>query len=96
MGRKENQPSKYKSSYFLSDNNIADSESHIPTIMATLLVETSSLNDILSSTVEDQINSFVSSDIENDNNNSLQTPEVIDKAHKYAKYKKIKCRLMQI
>ena len=35
-------------------------------------------------------NSFVSSDTENDNNNSLETLEVIDNAYKYAKYKKIK------
>ena len=57
MGRIENKPSKDKSSYFLSDNNITDSEPHIPTIMAIPLVETSSLTDILSSSVEDQINS---------------------------------------
>ena len=39
--------------------------------MATLLIETSSFTDILSPSVEDQINSFISSDTENDNNNSL-------------------------
>ena len=32
---------------------------------------------------------FVSSDTENDNNNSLETLEVIDNTYKYAKYKKI-------
>ena len=58
--------------------------------MATLLVETSSSTDILSPSFEDQINSFVSSDTENDNNNSLKTLEVIDNAYKHAKYKKIK------
>ena len=58
--------------------------------MTTPLVETSSFTDILSPSVEDQINSFVSSDTENDNNNSLETLEVIDNAYKYAKYKKIK------
>ena len=39
---------------------------------------------------EDQINSFVSSDTENDNTNSLETLEVMDNAYKHAKYKKIK------
>ena len=90
MGRIENKPSKDKSSYFLSENNITDSEPHIPKIMATPLVEASSFTDILSPSIEDQINSFVSSDAENDNNNSLETLEVIDNAYKYAKYKKIK------
>ena len=69
---------------------ITDFEPHIPTIMATPLVETSSSTDILSPSIEDQINSFVSNDTENDNNNSLETLEVIDNAYKYAKYKKIK------
>ena len=54
------------------------------------LVETSSFNDILFPSAEDQIYSFVSSDTENDNNNSLETLEVIDNAYKYTKYKKIK------
>ena len=58
--------------------------------MATPLVEASSFTDIPSPSIEDQINSFVSSDTENDNNNSLETLEVIDNAYKYAKYKKIK------
>ena len=58
--------------------------------MATPLVETSSFTDIPSPSIEDQINSFVSSDTENDNNNSLETLEVIDNAYKYAKYKKLK------
>ena len=90
MGRIEYKPLKRMSSYFLIDNNIIDSEPHIPTIMATPLVETSSFTDIPSPSIEDQINSFVSSDTENDNNNSLETLEVIDNAYKYAKYKKLK------
>ena len=90
MGRTENKPLKDKSSYFLSENNITDSEPHIPKIMATPLVEASSFTDILSPSIEDQINSFVSSDTENDNNNSLETLKVIDNAYKYAKYKKLK------
>ena len=87
IGRIINKPSKDKSSYFLCENNITDSEPHIPTIMATPLVETSSFTDIPSPSIEDQINSFVSSDAENDNNNSLETLEVIDNSYKYAKYK---------
>ena len=94
MGRIKNKPSKDKSLYFLCENHIADSEPHIPTIMATPLVETSSFTDIPSPSIEDQINSFVSSDTENDNNNSLKTLEVIDNAYKYAKYKKIKAALL--
>ena len=39
MGRIENKLSKDKSSYFLSDNNITESETHIATIMATPLVQ---------------------------------------------------------
>ena len=89
IGRIINKPSEDKSSYFLCENNITDSESHIPTIMATPLVETSSFTDIPSPSIEDQINSFVSTDTENDNNNLLETLEVIDNAYKYAKYKKL-------
>ena len=44
--------------------------------MANPLIETNSFNDKLSSSVEDQINPFVSSDTENDNNNSLEALEV--------------------
>ena len=46
--------------------------------MTTPQVEKSSFNDILSPSVKRQINSFVLSDTENDNNNSLETLEVID------------------
>ena len=90
MVRMENKPSsKHKSSYFLIENYIMSFQSHILTIMATPLVETSSFTDIQFPSVEDQISSFVSSGTENDNNNSLQTLNVIDNAYKYAKYKKI-------
>ena len=90
MGRIKNKPSKDKSSYFLSENNKTDSEPYIPTIMTISLVETSSFTDIPSTSIEDQINSFISSDTENGNNNSLETLAVIDNTYKYAKYKKIK------
>ena len=88
MGRVENKSSKDKSTHFFIENNIADSQLHIPTIMATPLVETSSCPEILSPSVEDQIKSFVSG--ENDNNNSLETLDVIYNAYTYVKYKKIK------
>ena len=55
MGRIKNKPSKDKSSYFLGENNITDSEPYIPTIMATPIVETSSFTDIPSPS----INSFI-------------------------------------
>ena len=58
--------------------------------MATLLVEATLFTDIPSPSTEDQINSFVSGDTENDNNDQLEKLEVIDNAYKYAKYKKIK------
>ena len=94
MGRIKNKPSKDKCPYFLCESSITDFEPHIPTIMATPLVETNSFTDILSPSIEGQINSFVSSDAENDSNNSLETLEVIDNACKYAKYKKIKDALL--
>ena len=62
--------------------------------MTTPLVETSSSTIILSPRIEDQINSFVWSDTEKDNNNSLEILEVIDNAYKHAKYKKIKHALL--
>ena len=62
--------------------------------MATPLVETSSFTDILSRSVEDQINSFALSDTENDNTDSLETLIVIDNAYKYVKYKKVKDALL--
>ena len=52
--------------------------------MTTPLVETSLFIDIPSPSIEDKINSFASSDTENDNN-SLKAIN----AYKYAKYKKI-------
>ena len=79
MERLENKPSK-NSSYFLSYNNITDYEPHIPTIMATPLVETTSSTDILSPSIENQINTFVSSNTENGNSNLLETLEIIDNA----------------
>ena len=51
----ENKPSNDKSSYFLIDNSyIADSQSHIPTTVATSIFEKSASAKILSPTVEDE------------------------------------------
>ena len=62
----ENKPSNDKSSYFLIDNfYVADSQRHIPTTMATPIIEKSAYSEILSPTVEDEIDSLVTSDVEN-------------------------------
>ena len=70
---------------------ITDSQPHDPTIMTTLLVEVSSSTDIFSPSVEDQIDSFVLSNIENDKN-SLETLVilVIYNAFNYVKCKKLR------
>ena len=49
------------------------------------------LKNLLCRSKDDQIDIlFVSSDIKNDNNKSLQTLDVIDNAYRHVKYKKIK------
>ena len=73
MGRIENKPSKDKSSYFLSDNNITDSEPHIPTIMATPLVETSSFNAFYPVVLKNKLIISFRVNTKNDKNNSLET-----------------------
>ena len=86
----ENKSSNDKSSYFLTDNSyIADSQPHIPTTMATPIIEKSASSEILSPTVEDEIDSFVTSDVENNDNDSSETLDLIDSAYKNIKYKKI-------
>ena len=64
--------------------------------MTTRVVKTSSFTDILYPSVEDQIDSFLSGDTENDNNNSLEILKVINNAYKYAKYKKMDVLLPEI
>ena len=77
----ENKPSNDKSSYFLIDNfYIADSQPHIPTTMATPIIEKSASSEILSPTVEDEIDSFVTSDVENNDNDSSETLDLINSA----------------
>ena len=96
MGLIGNKPSNDKSSYFLTDNSyIADSQPHIPTTMATPIIEKSASSEILSPTVEDEIDSFVTSDVESNDNNSSETLDLIDSAYKNIKYRKIKDILLR-
>ena len=62
----ENKPSNDKSSFFLIDIfYIAYFQPHIPTTVATPIIEKSASSEILSPTVKDEIDSFVTSDVEN-------------------------------
>ena len=84
----ENKPSNDKSCNFLIDNfNRADSQTHIPATMAIPIIEKSTSAQILSPTVEDEIDSFVTSDVENNYNNSSETLNLIGSAYKNIKYK---------
>ena len=92
----ENKPSNDKRSYFLTDNScIANSQPHISTTMATSIIEKSTSSEILSPAVEDEIDSFVTSDVENNDNDSSETLDLIDSAYKNIKYKKIKDILLR-
>ena len=92
----ENKPSNDKSSYFLIDNfYIADSQPQIPTTMTTPIIEKSTTSETLSPTVEDEIDSFVTSDVESNDNNSSETLDLIDSAYKNIKYRKIKDILLR-
>ena len=92
----KNKPSNDKSSYFLINNfYISDSQIHIPTTIATLIIEKSASSEILSPTVEDEIDSFVTSDVENNDNDSSETLDLIDSTCKNIKYKKIKDILLR-
>ena len=87
----ENKSSNDKSYYFLMDNfNIANSQSHIPATMATPIIEKRASAEILSPTVEYEIDSFVTSDVENNDSDSSETLGLIDSAYKNIKYKKVK------
>ena len=77
LGEIENKTSNDKSSYFLIDNiNIEDSQPHITTIMGTPIIAES-----LSLIAEDEIDSFVTSDVENNDKDCSETLEVIDKKY---------------
>ena len=87
---------KWQKFLLLTDNSyIADSQPHIPTTMATPIIEKSASSEILSPTVEDEIDSFVTSDVENNDNDSSETLDLIDSAYKNIKYKKIKDILLR-
>ena len=86
----EIKPSDDKCSYFLIDNfYIADSQPQIPTTMTTPTIEKNATSETLSSTVQDDIDSFVTSDVESNDNNSSETLDLIDSPYKNIKYRKI-------
>ena len=58
--------------------------------MATPIIEKSVFSEILSPTAEDEIDSCVTSDVENNDNDSSETLDLIDSAYKNIKYKKLK------
>ena len=90
IGIDKNKPSNNKSYFLIENFNIADSQPHIPTTTATLITEKSASAEILSPTVEDEIDSFVTSDVENNGNDSSETLDFINSAYKNITYKKIK------
>ena len=91
IGIDKNKPSNNKSYFLIENFNIADSQPHIPTTTATLIIKKSASAEILSPTVEDEINSFVTSDVENNGNDSSETLDLINSAYKsIITYKKIK------
>ena len=91
LGVIENKPSDDKISHFLIDSiNIADSQLHVPTITATLIIERSTTGEVLSPTIEDEIDSFITSDAENNDNEYSETLDLIDSAYKNIKHRKIK------
>ena len=90
MGLIKNKPSNDKSFYFLTDSSyIADSQPHIPTTTATPIIEKSAFSEILSPTVEDEIDSCITSDVENNDNDSSETLGLIGSAYKNTTYKKM-------
>ena len=93
----ENKPSNDKTSYFLIDNfNIPDSQTHIPTTMATPIIKKSASAEILSATVEDEIDSSVTSDVENNDNDSSETLDLISSVYKNKNTKKLKISYYEI
>ena len=57
--------------------------------MTTPIIEKSTSAEILSPIVEDEIDSFVTSDVEHNDNDCSETLDLIDSAYKNIKYKKI-------
>ena len=58
--------------------------------MATPIIEKRTPTEILSPVVEDETDSFVPSDVENNDNDCSETLALIDSTYKNIKYKKIK------
>ena len=58
--------------------------------MATPIIERSTSAKISSPTFEDEIDCFVTSDVENNDNDGSETLDLIDSAYRNIKYKKIK------
>ena len=63
--------------------------------MTTPIIEKSATSETLLPTVEDEIYSFVTSDVESNYNNSSETLDLIDSAYKNIKYRKIKDILLR-
>ena len=63
--------------------------------MTTPIIEKSATSETLSPTVEDEIDSFVTSNVESNDNNSSETLDLIDNAYKNIKYRKIKDILLR-
>ena len=63
--------------------------------MATPIIEKSAFAEILSPTVKDEIDCFVTSDVENNDNDSSETLDLTGSAYKNIKYRKIKDILLR-
>ena len=68
---------------------------HIPTTIATPIIKKSASSEIRSPTVDDEIDSFAASDVENNDNDSSGILDFIDSAYKNVEYKKIKDILLR-
>ena len=82
LGVIENKEPNDKSSYILIGNiNIAYSQPHIQTLMATPIIGKSTSVKILSPTFEDEIDSFFTSDVHSNDNDCSETLDLIDSAY---------------
>ena len=58
--------------------------------MAIAIIAKSASAEVLLPAVEDEVKSFLTSDAENNENNSSETLDLIDRAYKNIEYKKLK------
>ena len=58
--------------------------------MATPIIAKSASAEVLLPAVEDEVKSFLTSDAENNENNSSETLDLIDRGYKNIEYKKLK------